>query len=627
MGPGRRSIPSPCSRVSFWSELKRRHAIKVGVVYLLVAAAVGGAAEVFLPGLGLPQSALTLVLVLLVLGFPVALVLAWAYDMTPEGVVRTGAEDSVSGTAASVEAAPVAAERPVVAERPLVAEQPAAGEHPAVVQAGERAVGEARPTEAQTPVADIAQTAAPPSDRRSIAVLPLTNLSDDPEDEYFSDGMTDDILTALSFIEDLKVISRTSVMRYKGTTKTIREIAGELGVGTIVEGSVRRAGDRVRIVAQLIDASTDEHLWANTYDRELQDVFAVQSEVAESIAGALESVLSPHGKARLATKPTDNLEAYELVLRGRNEYLQALPENVARGLEFLRQAIELDAQYALAHAHLAMAYFIQPYWSAVAPERISKPAKEAIDRAFELDPNLPEAYAARANWKVYFEWDWKGAEADLARALALNPNLADAYSWRSLFLTLQQRHDEAVQDARHAVALDPLSHFMQDRLGQALLWSDQMEAARRIYESILDEHPSSFQAHYFMGLITRRTDPAASLEHYDRALAELDSSIASASRSMALRRLGRLEEADQNVTRLEARSHTEHVSPYALGIAYLTSGDVDKAFDYFEEGAEIHDVFILFIRMGADVLGIEDHPRYLALRRRIWRDEFGESEE
>jgi len=567
--------------------------VKVALGYAIVGLGVGEGAQIFLPGTGAPEWVQPVILVLIVLGFPVALVLAWAYDLTPEGVVRTSAEASSAGTAA-------------VAEAPPVAE-----EHQAVDQAQERA-----------------QTATPPSDRRSIAVLPLTNLSDDPEDEYFSDGMTDDILTALSFIEGLKVISRTSVMRYKGTTKTIREIAGELGVGTIVEGSVRRAGDRVRIVTQLIDASTDEHLWADTFDRELKDVFAVQSEVAESIAVALESVLSPHGKARLASKPTDNLEAYELVLRGRNEYQQGLPENVARGLEFLRQAIELDPQYALAHAHRALAYFTQPFWSPVAPDRVSQPAKEAIDRAFELDPNLPEAYAARAGWKAYFQWDWKGAEADLARALELNPNLTDAYGYRSIFLMLQERHEEALQDARHAMALDPLSHFVQDRLAQALLWSGQMEAARQVYESMLVDDPSSYQAHYFMGVITRRTDPAAALEHFDRALAELDSSVAWASRSIALRRLGRHEEADQNVARLEARSHTEYVSPFALGAAYLfVSGDVDKAFDSFEESAEMHDPFAPYIRLNADAFGIEDHPRYLALRRRIWPDEFGESGE
>jgi len=562
-----------------------------------------------LPGTGAPEWVQPVILVLIVLGFPVALVLAWAYDLTPEGVVRTSAEASSAGTAA-------------VAEAPPVAE-----EHQAVDQAQERAVGDTLPTDAPTPAADIPQTAAPPSDRRSVAVLPLTNLSDDPEDEYFSDGMTDDILTALSFIEGLKVISRTSIMRYKGTTKTIREIAGELGVGTIVEGSVRRAGDRVRIVTQLIDASTDEHLWADTFDREIQDVFAVQSEVAESIAVALESVLSPQGKARLATKPTDNLEAYELVLRGRNEYLKFLPENVARGMEFLRQAIELDPQYALAHAHLGLAYFIQPFWSPVAPDRVIQPAKEAIDRAFELDPNLPEAYSARGLWKAFFQWDWKGAEADLARALALNPNLADAYYWRSFFLMLQQRHPESVEDVRHAVALDPLSHFVQDMLGELLLWAGQIEAARRVYESILDEDPSYYQAHFFMGAVTRPTDPAAALDHYDRALAGFDSPMVWASRSIALRNLGRHQEADQTIARLETRSQTEYISPFAMGLVYLASGDVDKAFDCLEEGAEIHDVLIPYIRVSADTFGIGDHPRYLALRRRIWRDEFGESAE
>ncbi len=383
----------------------------------------------------------------------------------------------------------------------------------------------------------------------------------------------------------------------------------------------------MRIVAQLIDASTDEHLWADTFDRELQDVFAVQSEVAESIAVALASVLSPQGKARLATKPTDNLEAYELVLRARPEYMGALPDGVERGLQLLRQAIELDPQYALAYAHLGLAYFSAPYLSPVAPDRIGQPAKEALHRAFELDPNLPEAFVARACWKVYFDWDWKGAEADLGRALALNPNLTDAYYWRSFFLQLQERQEESIRDARHAVALDPLSLVTQERLGQALLWSGQMDAAKRVLESILDDDPSDSLAHFWMGLLNRPTDPAAALEHYDRAIAEEDFPLAWASRSLALRNLGRREEADQNVVRLEARSRSEYVSPTAMGMAYLGSGDVDKAFDFFEEGAEIHDFMAPYLRIGAPVWGIADHPRYLALRRRIWPDEFGESGE
>ena len=568
--------------MSFLGELHRRHVTKVAVVYAVVGLGVSEAADLFLGNLGAPSWAVPAVLIGLLLGFPVALVLAWAYDLTPAGVLKDGEEVGTepvagNGAVAALDAPPAA---PVV-----------------------------------------------PSDRRSIAVLPLANLSGDPDNEYFSDGMTDDILTALTFIEGLRVISRMSVMRYKGTTKNSREIASELGVGTVLEGSVRRSDNRVRVVVQLIDASNDEHIWADTYDRDLQDVFAVQSEVAESIAGVLESKLSPHGRARLATTPTKSLEAYELVLRARHEYLQVTQDHVDRGMELLHQAIELDPDYAVAHAHLAIAHFVLPYFSPVSPESIEASAREAIDRAFELDDTIPEAYAARGYWRFNFRWDWEGAEEDFARALELNPSFADAYAWRALMRHLRRRSGDAIDDARRSVSLDPLSFQTRSQLAQCLTWEGQPDAAMDILEEIVAEDPTNFISHWNLGVLKRPTDIETALTHFERALVEMDVPLGHASRSVTLRMLGRTEEADQAIDDLEARSGTEYVSPFALAVAYFGKGDLDRGFGYLEEGADQRDFLTLYLRLIAPSYGFQEHPRHLALLQRIWPDDFPESDQ
>jgi len=338
-------------------ELKRREVIKVAVVYVVVGLGAAQAADVFLGNLA-PQWVLDTALVILLLGFPISLVLAWAYNITPSGVLRDA--DAAIGATRAVSPAPDAPGSAPIRAR----------------------------------------------DRRSIAVLPFVNRSDDPENEYFADGITDDILTSLTLIEGLRVISRTSAMRYKGTTKSARAIAEELGVDVVLEGSVRRSANRVRVVAQLIDAAEDEHLWAATYDRELEDVLAVQSDVARSVASALKSRLSPRGEARLSARPsTTSFEAYEIVARARQAYLKVTRDHVDHGMRLLRQAIELDPDYAQAWAHLAIAHFVLPYFSTVAPSSIEASAREAIDRAFELDDGLPEAYVARAYWRFNFRFD------------------------------------------------------------------------------------------------------------------------------------------------------------------------------------------------------------------------------
>ena len=562
---------------SLLGELKRRDVIKVGVVYIVVGLGAAQAADVFLGNLA-PQWALNVALVILLLGFPLAIVLAWVYAITPVGVVRDQqGETSLMGRYAT--GLPAEAARAEV---------------------------------------------APTADKRSIAVLPFISRSDDPQDEYFADGVTDDILTALTMIEGLRVISRTSAMLYKGTTKSTPAIAQELGVEIVLEGSVRRSSDRVRVVTQLIHAERDEHLWAATYDRELQDIFAVQSDIARNVALALRSQLTARGEARLASgAATISFEAYELVARARHAYLQVTRDHVDHGMKLLRQALEIDPDYAEAWAHLALAHFVLPYFSSVAPASIEASARQAIDRALDLDDGLPEAYVARAHWRFQYRYDWAGAERDFAKALELNPSSADAYQWRGLMHLLCERGREAIHEARQSVALDPLSFQTRSQLAQNLIWGGQSEVARPIVEELVEEDRTNFIAHWSLGILARSADPQAALGHFDAALSHRDIPLGHASRSLALRALGRTSEADQVVETLEARAArgAEYVSPFALALGHFGKRDNDRGFHYLQQGIDDHDFLSLYMRIGLPE-GVRHDPRFQAAAHRIWPRDF-----
>lgn len=383
---------------AWFSEFRRRRVFRVAAAYAAVAFIIWQAADIAFPALRLPDWAMTLVVVLALVGFPIALVFAWIFDVTPEGVRRTDAPATD---------APVL--RRAATRRVLV------GSAVAVLALGGGALLLAR----------AAPGGALFASEHSIAVLPFENLSADPENAYFSDGVTEDILNRLSRIEDLVVISRTSVMGYRDRTSSIRTIARELGVTHVLEGSVRRAGDRLRVSVKLVDAGADRSLWSETYDRQLADVFAIQSEIAEQIADALRVQLSSDQRGRLRAGGTGSIEAYEIYLQGRKQYhdaqhagLETMRPAFRQMVERYRDAIELDPGYALPWVGLSEAYIDH----LDLPRELRRDSAELFARrAIELAPELPDAYVALA--EVYMDRvDWPRAEVELQRAHALNPS-------------------------------------------------------------------------------------------------------------------------------------------------------------------------------------------------------------
>ena len=456
----------------------------------------------------------------------------------------------------------------------------------------------------------------------SIAVLPLLNLSADPENEYFADGITEDVIAQLSKIGALKVISRTSVMRFKNRAESLKEIGATLGVGTLLEGSVRRAGNRVRIVAQLIDAATDDHLWAETYDRELTDIFAIQSDVALQIAAALEAELTPEQKSRIEKEPTHDLDAYQLYLRGRHCISRFTSQGMRQGVEYLQQAVDRDSVFALAYANMAVAYVAlgMGYGTgALKADDAHSRAKAAATKAIEIDKELGDAHAALALSMFVYDFDWENAERAFDRALELNPNAADTYDLYGLMLAAQERYDEAVAAQRRAQELDPLIPYHTSDLTATLLRAGRYDEALLEANRVLELEPHYPVGHATLGWAFFKKG------RYDEGLAELEKAVSLSPEDTVLlgqlgqgyANAGRVEEARAILKQLEELSRERYVAPYHMAYVYTGLGEENKALDALEQAYEERAGGVYGIKGSFLFTTLRSHPRFRALLKKM----------
>jgi TolB-like protein/Flp pilus assembly protein TadD len=570
---------------TFLAELKRRRVYRVAIVYAAVAFVIWQAVEIAVPALRLPEWALTLIVVLTIVGFPIAVVLAWAFDITPEGVRRTErlATDVPNQTIVTIAGFVVLA---------LV-----------VISAW---------------FLFQSTRQAPSLAAKWIAVLPFTNMSAEPENEYFSDGITDDIITHLSKIADLDVISRTTVMRYKGTELSLKEIGEELGVATILEGGVQRVGDRVRINAQLIDAQTDAHLWAESYDRELTDIFVIQTEVAERIVEALEATLTADERARIEKAPTEDMEAYDLYLRGRY-FLNQRGEGIRNALTYFERALERDPEYARAYAGVADCYSLLGFYHYLRPKDAFPEARAAALRALELDESLDEAHTSLGFVKIWHDWDGLGAAADYKRALELNPNSPQALHWYAATLNVLRRPDEAVAQVERAVLVDPLSVMENAGFAWTLIGARRYAEARTRLQRAIELDPDFALAHWLLGeahVFDSRI--AESLTHFQKAVDLSDRYIwFLASLGYARGLHGDDSEARAILAELTERSNREYVSPFFFAIVHLGLGEKGKTLDYFEDAFEERSPHLAACHYHPFNDALRSEPRFIALVERI----------
>jgi TolB-like protein len=440
-------------------ELKRRRVFRVAGIYGVIAWVIGQVADVVFPALQLPEWTITFVVALLILGFPVAMFFAWVFDIGPGGIART---------------------------EPLA-------ERAAGMPGKERAVYLLLLVLAMGVLGYLLypRLDGPDTDRarHSIAVLPFTNLSGDAANDYFSDGMSEELLNLLSKVPDLRVAARTSSFAFRDSNLDVRDVARQLGVDTVLEGSVRRSGNKVRITAQLIDAQSGYHLWSQTYDRELADIFAVQDAISTEIVQALKVTLgAEEGPAVIAraAPPTANLQAYQAYLQARHQWKRRGLDAVTHAIELLEQALALDPEFARAYAALAAAYVVYPLYAGEDPEAFYRKAEEAAMQALARDPNLAEAHAVLAELD-HSRGNWADAEAGFFFATNLDPNDATAQQWYSLLLRRVGRLSKALEVAQRALELDPASPVINNNLAETYMtlgYDEQALKFRRAAEDL-----------------------------------------------------------------------------------------------------------------------------------------------
>jgi serine/threonine-protein kinase len=453
---------------------------------------------------------------------------------------------------------------------------------------------------------------------RSLAVLPLANLSGSAEQEYFTDGMTDQLITDLSKIGALKVIARSSVMHYKKGNKTVREIARELHVAGVVQGSVLRSGDRVRITVQLTDAGTDEILWAQSYQRDLRDALTLQEEVATAISYQIQAKLTPDEKAYLSSTRTTNAEAYQLYLKGRFFWNMRTPEGFLKALEFFQRAIERDPRYAEAHAGLADTYTLMADYGLLSPGNAYPRARAAALSALELDETLAEAHTSLAGVLEDYDWDWLNAERQYRRAIELNPNYATAHQWFGTLLSTLGRHEEAIAEAEKAQELAPLSPRTITDLGYALYWTSRYDEAIDQCRKALELDPKFIPAHELLGLAyLGKNAYEDAVNEYQEAAALSSGSLASqVGLAYTYAKSGNKVEAQKIVSRLRAQPGRQPTSSYQMAIAYMGLGGKEKALESLEE-AHRGEKWLVFLKVDQAFDPLRSDPRFKRLLRRM----------
>ena len=562
----------------FFAELRRRHVVRVAVAYAVVAWIVIEAASTIFPALDVPDWATSLVVVLVLLGFPVAIVISWGYDLTPAGVVKT--------PPSGADAVPT----------PLAT---AGNGVPAGREAGPPPVGR---LEGGDPVRGRRE--------KSIAVLPFVNMSDDRDNEYFSDGMTEEILNALVRVEELFVASRTSSFAFKGSKQDVREIASRLNVATVLEGSVRKSGDRLRITAQLIEADEGYHLWSDTYDRKLEDVFQIQDDIARSIVDALKVELVGEEQSKpLVHHSTENLEAYTLYLKGRHAYNLWTEDALDRSMDYFRRALEEDPGYARAYAGIADSLIhLADDW--LAPEEAYPRAKEAAEKAVELDESLAEAHTALGKVLAWYEWDFDGAELVLRRAVAANPKYPEAHWVLGSVLPCNGRLVEALKEEKEALALDPLSGTFRAFVARIHYFLRHYDEAVAESRKTLELEPGATRAYLYMGQAYLASgDPRRALEILREGAEMADVRSLDAYIAQALAALGEKGEALRMLEALEARGEGYVRDEYVAG-AYTALGDFHKAFAALDRALEARSGGLIYLHVDPNYDPLRADPRY-----------------
>jgi TolB-like protein/Tfp pilus assembly protein PilF len=588
----------------FFGELKRRNVYRVAVTYAVIAWLLIQAASILLPTFEAPTWVMKGFVVFLILGFAMAVFISWAFEATPEGMKRTEdvPPDEVLPSWSPRKFAALIVTIALLAASLLVFNLLRSRSKPA----------SAPPTSAL----DIPA--------KSIAVLPFENLSRDPDNAYFTEGIQDEILARLAKIADLKVISRTSTQRYKSSPDDLPQIAKRLGVSNILEGSVQKTADRVRVTVQLINAASDAHLWAETYDRNLTDVFAAESDIARMIADMLRAKLSGSEQHAIAVRPTESAEAHQLYLRGRYFWNKRTGADLKKAIGYFDQAIDKDPNYALAYAGLADAYVLLSAYAEASPKESLPQAKAAAAKALELDGTLGEAHATLANALVAYDLNFAEANREFRRAIELDPNYATAHQWYGeTGLVPHGQFEEAIAEVRRALELDPLSLVINADVGTVLTSARRYDQAIEQLRKTVEMDPGFYYAHWTLGdALELKGRNEEAIAEYKKAIALNDDPLPRALLGHLYAKIGRKDEALEILKQLREQresSKQRYVSPSNLALIHIGLGQKDEAIQLLEETYEERDGYnIAFIKVEPMLDPLRGDPRFEALAKKVF---------
>jgi TolB-like protein/Flp pilus assembly protein TadD len=455
-------------------------------------------------------------------------------------------------------------------------------------------------------------------DKTRIAVLPFSNISSDSKDEYFADGLTEELIANLGSVAGLRVIARTSVMRFKGSSKGVGEISSELNVGSILEGSVRKAGTKLRVTTQLIDCATEEHLWAQTYDKEMEDVFAIQTDIAQKTASALRVKLLSSEIQSMDSRATSNVEAYTLYLKGRHHWNRRSESGLTNAITYFEQAIHEDPNYALAYAGLADSYSLLGFYAFRNPSNVYPKARELVLKALELDDNLAEAHASLGEVLMQYYHDWPNAEAALRRSISLKPNYPTAHLWVATYLQARGTLEASIVEEKRALELDPLSLIINTDLAKIYYFLHRFGEAEEQYHKSLELDPTFAIAHKGLAEVYAATG------RYPEALVEIQKALEISGDSLFIKDdlgyvyalSGERAKALEIIEQLKAASSTRYVPPYGIAVAYFGLGDDEVGFQWLEKAYQ-ERCFMTFVKVDPIFDRLQNDPRFVSVLRKV----------
>jgi len=580
-------------------ELRRREVFRTVGLYIVGAWVLLQVAELAFQSLGIPDSALVWVWIAASVCFPLAIVFAWRYDLTIHGIVRTAFAEDDNSSDVSLRGTDYV----ILAALAAIA-----------LFAGVRSLVEISETENELSGSAVQSMIL----ANSIAVLPLDNLSGDPEEEYFVSGMHEALIADLARISQLKVISRTSTEQYRDSEKTAPEIAAELGVSKLIEGSVLRAEDEVRITVQLIDAEADETIWTETYERNLTNVLRLQGNVARAIAGQIRVQLSPYEDSRLAESAAVDPEAYELYLKGRFHWYRFAEGDLDLALEYFQRSIDKDPNYALAYVGFADALATTAHIGLTPTTQVFPAASGFIRRALELDPELAEAHDLLARINFTYDWNWDSAERGFRRAISLKPGYPDVHVVYSQYLGITNRWEESLEEARIGLELDPLNPWFRMEFAQRLAWFGRFDEARGHLHAVIERQPDFHPAYDVLWMIEhqqgRYREALAAAARFFELVGE--SEVASILQDDVdgtdyVQRIRRAAET------LEARPVRSYVSNVDLARLRMHSNDIDQALSHLQQAYSEHESALVYTTVDPQFRTAWDDERYQDLRRKM----------